>query len=87
MVPPAEPPTHAMVIISYGLHAANRNASNMDVLKTVLEAILNVVAGSDLPDPSQRQFVAKKELSERDATVSVRCDDVTPNSTKRGEEM
>lgn len=44
----------------------------MDVLKTVLEAILNVVGGSDLPGPSQRQFVdAKKELSERDATVSV----------------
>ena len=43
----------------------------MDVLKTVLEAILSVVAGSDLPDPSQRPFVAKKELSERDATVSV----------------
>ena len=42
----------------------------MDVLKTVLEAILGLVAGSDLPDPSQRQFVAKKELSERDATVS-----------------
>ena len=46
--------------------------TNMDVLKTVLEAILNVVGGSDLPGPSQRQFVdAKKELSERDATVSV----------------
>ena len=51
----------------------------MDVLKTVLEAILSVVAGSDLPDPSQRQFVAKKELSERDATVSLQCGDVTPN--------
>lgn len=41
----------------------------MDVLKTVLEAILGAIGGSDLPAPSQRQFVAKKELSERDATV------------------
>ena len=43
--------------------------NNMDVLKTVLEAILDAIGGSDLPAPSQRQFVAKKELSERDATV------------------
>jgi len=43
--------------------------NNMDVLKTVLEAILDAIGGSDLPAPSQRQFVAKKELSERDATI------------------
>lgn len=41
----------------------------MDVLKSVLEAILNTLGGSDLPAPSQRQFAAEKELSERDATV------------------
>ena len=41
----------------------------MDVLKTVLEAILGAIGGSELPAPFQRQFLAKKELSERDATV------------------
>lgn len=44
-------------------------AQNMDVLKTVLEAILDAIGGSDLPAPTQRQFVAKTELSERDATI------------------
>ena len=67
MVPPTQPwRSYLMFKLP-----ASQNASNMDVLKTVLGAILGVVAGSDLPDPSQRQFVAKKELSERDATVSV----------------
>lgn len=42
----------------------------MDVLKNILEAILDVVGGSvSVPLPSQRQFNPPKSLSERDSTI------------------
>mmetsp|Transcript_38921 Transcript_38921/g.85387 ORF Transcript_38921/g.85387 Transcript_38921/m.85387 type:complete len:179 (+) Transcript_38921:195-731(+) len=41
----------------------------MDVLKTILEAILSVVGDNDIPAPAQRQFSSTKDLSERDSTI------------------